>query len=314
MARMDFADIDQILVQSVNPKRRKTAAWQRYERYKTATTVEEARSLGANGEDLRHDFSRAFAVVAPVVSQEETLQQGKAPSEASLHEAPQGSIVCHVSSKTKTASEQAFEVTIQRVQQELVAAEARIAELEAQLMQKSESLSKLETELAQARAREASLHPGPRVQSLLAQVYPHGPDAVLALALKACASVELRASVEERRQIQATATWVKWVVSHIPCDSDILRTNHARVLAAVVLHAAWGLERGQGLPLARTLEHAIACSWRVLHGARLQILLMKGLGITASDCVQSKAVYSKVIRVMWARGPVGLPGPPPVEI
>ena len=54
---------DLIVFQANNPKRRRTGAWGRYERYKVATTVGQARELGATAQDLRHGAKRGFAAV-----------------------------------------------------------------------------------------------------------------------------------------------------------------------------------------------------------------------------------------------------------
>ncbi len=346
-AGMDFVGADRIQFQAANPKRRRTGAWVRYERYKIAATVEEARSLGATTEDLRHDVSKAFAVVvrrheiSPPrppkrqrgrrgVPHEEGKAQG--PPTASLQEGPQGGNAQEISTPllqeapqggkaqgTSTASLQedpqgattaSSKRVIQKMQQELVTARECTAKSQAELLRQNESVSKLKEELAESRARESSLNPGPQRAQALA-LDPQGLDAAERLALKACAVVEGRVSVEDHSRIQAVATWIKWLVTHISSDAPIIRDHSVRVVAAVILHAAWGLEFGQGLPLAKTLEYAVACSWSVSKGGpRLQILLMKLLGLTASDCVQSKAVYSTFIRMLWDKGPVGLPGPP----
>ena len=138
-----------------------------------------------------------------------------------------------------------------------------------------------------------------------------GPQAAERLALRACAAVESRVSVEDRSRVKATAIWIKWLVAHIPEDPHMLRHHSKGVVAAVILHVAWGLEFGEGLPLARTIDHAIASSWRVLNnGTRTQILLMKLLGLTARECGHSKAVYAKLIRMLWDKGALGLPGRP----
>ena len=47
----------------VSPKRPNAAAWGRYEKYKLARTVGEARHLGAAAGDVRHDVTSGFAVV-----------------------------------------------------------------------------------------------------------------------------------------------------------------------------------------------------------------------------------------------------------
>ena len=350
---MDLMSGDKIAFQAANPKRRKTCAWERYERYKIATTVQEARSLGATPEDLRHDISKVFAVVlsrhetplakrqkpeVPEVTDAPRWGQANGASMALMQEAPaqgfstlssqdglRGGEAHGTSTMSSSAAssqkappgdealEQAGKVAIQRLQQELVAARRCITELQAEVRQKSESVAKLQAELAKARAMESSLNPGPslRDDSAPAEADMRGPQAVERLALRACAAVESRASAEDRSRVKATATWIKWLVAHIPEDSHMLRYRSKGVVAAVILHAAWGLEFGKGLPLARTLDHAIASSWPVLNdGPRTQILLMKFLGLTAGECEHSKAVYAKLVRMVWAKGPLGLPGRP----
>ena len=85
-----FSDADRAVFQARNPKRRRTAAWDRYERYKVATTVGQARALCATTADLRHDVEHGFAKItsgpaigapgidagAPLVAAEEVLAAG----------------------------------------------------------------------------------------------------------------------------------------------------------------------------------------------------------------------------------------------
>ena len=58
-----FGQDDSIVFQASNPKRRRTGAWGRYEKYKVATTVGQARQLSATAKDLRHDVQHGFASV-----------------------------------------------------------------------------------------------------------------------------------------------------------------------------------------------------------------------------------------------------------
>lgn len=51
---------DAISFEQVNPKKRGTKAGDRYEVYKSARTVEEAKRLGASNGDLTHDFKKGF--------------------------------------------------------------------------------------------------------------------------------------------------------------------------------------------------------------------------------------------------------------
>ena len=56
-----FADRDTALrVAAKNPKKRGTASWDRYERYKSAKTVGEFLDAGGTSGDLRHDWARGY--------------------------------------------------------------------------------------------------------------------------------------------------------------------------------------------------------------------------------------------------------------
>ena len=56
-----FADRDTALrVAAKNPKKRGTASWDRYERYKSARTVGEFLDRGGTSGDLRHDWARGY--------------------------------------------------------------------------------------------------------------------------------------------------------------------------------------------------------------------------------------------------------------
>ena len=59
---------DLVVFQAKNPKRQRSGAWGRYEKYKVATTVGQARELGATAEDLRHDARHGFAAVTPALA------------------------------------------------------------------------------------------------------------------------------------------------------------------------------------------------------------------------------------------------------
>ena len=54
-------DMDQkIVLQQNNPKKVGTKAWERFEKYKHATTIEEANQKGANWQDMSSDFEKGF--------------------------------------------------------------------------------------------------------------------------------------------------------------------------------------------------------------------------------------------------------------
>ena len=54
-------DMDQkIVLQQNNPKKVGTKAWERFEKYKHATTIGEANQKGANWQDMSSDFEKGF--------------------------------------------------------------------------------------------------------------------------------------------------------------------------------------------------------------------------------------------------------------
>ena len=58
-----MVDHDELIrSQACNPKQCGTAAWERYEKYKVATTVGDALQLGATVVDIKHDLKRCFAM------------------------------------------------------------------------------------------------------------------------------------------------------------------------------------------------------------------------------------------------------------
>ena len=56
-----FKNMDQkIVLQQNNPKKAGTKAWERFEKYKHATTIGEANQKGANWQDMSSDFEKGF--------------------------------------------------------------------------------------------------------------------------------------------------------------------------------------------------------------------------------------------------------------
>ena len=93
MARvMNVDDGDGIRFVTRNPKRPRTAAWQRYEQYKVATTVGDALKLGAMRFDIQYDLKHCFASKIRGAAQYDLkhcfASKIRGAAEASLHAAP----------------------------------------------------------------------------------------------------------------------------------------------------------------------------------------------------------------------------------
>ena len=71
--RYPFADRDTALrVAAKNPKKRGSASWDRYERYKSARTVGEFLDAGGTSGDLRHDWARGYVTQASAAPGDDT--------------------------------------------------------------------------------------------------------------------------------------------------------------------------------------------------------------------------------------------------
>ena len=71
---------------------------------------------------------------------------------------------------------------------------------------------------------------------------------VAELGLKACSHVESRTKSAPWLKLQHPTARVEWMAAYIP--TKMLEQHHPRVLAALVLHAAWCMELGEGFPFA----------------------------------------------------------------
>ena len=96
------------------------------------------------------------------------------------------------------------------------------------------------------------------------------------LALSACTHVESRTKGIPCRQFQGVRAWVAWIREHLP--HAILQLHHARIVAAFVWHAAWGMECGDGFPSAKGLVRQF-------------------LDLSAADCGQAAELHLPVVNV-----------------
>ena len=131
---------------------------------------------------------------------------------------------------------------------------------------------------------------------------------VVELALSACTHVQFQV---QARQLQDARAWVVWMGDHLPCD--ILQQHRPRVIAALLLHAAWCMEWGDGFPFARCLARLVECTRNGhRHGLafpeRAPLLAMQFLNLSAADCGQAAELHCKLLMLLGQSAPKGLPG------
>ena len=136
-----------------------------------------------------------------------------------------------------------------------------------------------------------------------------GKAHVIALSLSACAHVESRAEVGQPRDTRA---WVSWVGDHLP--HDMLCEHHPRVVAALLLHAAWCMEFGDGFTfcpvsgLVRVKESTRDSHRRWSPFTRqAPLLAMKFLNLSAMDCGKAAELHCKLLLLLAKSFPRGLP-------
>ena len=279
---MNADDGDGIHFVTSNPKRPRTAAWQRYEQYKVATTVWDALKLGAMRLDIRHDLKHCFASKIRGMA-ETSLHAAPGAAEASLHTAPSSiqaastDWAAPASSHTSPFVGASMEGNEQVYKNEAAAAQQKIAELK------------------EKNSRDGSVENNT------------GKAHVIELALSACAHVESRTKVG---QLRDTRAWVSWVGDHLP--HDMLCKHHPRVVAALLLHAAWCMEFGDGFPFAqcvvRVKESTRDGHRRCLPFTRqAPLLAMKFLNLSAMDCGKAAELHCKLLMLLAKSPPRGLP-------
>ena len=206
---------------------------------------------------------------------------------------------------------------IQALQAQLQAEREHIQALRAQMQAERAAVSQLEDEVqvckaeaASAQQKIAELHPStPRAEQASMQLRPDG-DAqnkarITDLALNACDHVE-----SEPGQLRDTRAWVAWLGDHL--SPDMLHKQRPRVLAALLLHAAWCMEWGDGFPFAHCLVRIVEATQQGHTNGRpfprlAALRAMRHLNLSAADCGKAAELHSKLLMSLAKSPPRGLP-------
>ena len=321
-----------IWFQACNPKRPKTAAWQRYEKYKAATTVSEAKQLGARTVDIDHDLKHCYASWRP---HQDRLNEA---AEASLHAASSSRLSSPAlfekasgegddnrsaaSLPHEGGNDSDMKREIAELKQERQQQAEQIQALQAQLQAERMAVSRLQGEVDAWQGEALSLRREIAEIQLsmsrkIAEIEQDQPVesqskasklAAVELALNACDHIESRASAE---QLQEARAWVVWMGDHLP--PDILQQHRPRVLAALLLHAAWCMEWEHGFPFAKCLAWLVECtrngrSHDPAFPQRAPLLAMRFLNLSAADCGKAAQLHCKLLMLLGRSAPRGLPG------
>ena len=167
----------------------------------------------------------------------------------------------------------------------------------------------LEAQLHTERLAFAELKQSRRV---LPEVVPYNTlkAHVVELALSACTHMESRTKGIPCRQFQDVRAWVAWIGEHLP--HAILQLHHPRSVAALVVHAAWCMEFGDGFPFAKCLVRLLDCT---RHGRvpdfafprRAPLVAMQFLGLSAADCGKAAELHGQLLMSIAKSAPRGMP-------
>ena len=353
-----FGHDDHIVFQASNPKKRRTGAWDRYERYKVATTVGQARQLGATAQDLRHDAQHGFATVgSPPVAPAEAprIAVGASHSVSASSAMPRRHWVPEEGEKEQEEEEQEEEEQEEEEQEEedmsaswecdsdrnwrqrdradgdneytlalkeelaaFQANEERLQRTIAELQKQVEDLRKLQTrEGAPGIAAGVSFQGAPRApqqeaSGIVAEAAQHCHQPSLDLAVRAFeyGMAKYTLSEDQLQRKKSTRAWLEWIGEHV--SPELVSEITPKVLAALLLHTAWCMEWGDGLPFSKLLVKLVAFT---RDGAPARKHLQDGfpfhvmhfLQLSAEDCKSLGTLHCKFLMLLPSSDRKGLP-------
>ena len=133
----------------------------------------------------------------------------------------------------------------------------------------------------------------------------HGRPPFLDLAVRACEQGLANHHLlgEQPQRMKNVCVWMEWMNGHV--SPELVSGSSPRVLAALLLHTAWCMEWGDGLPFSKTLVKLVALtrdgpqSCKQLQDGFL-FHVMRFLKLTTEDCKDLAGLHCRLL--------MGLPG------
>ena len=197
-------------------------------------------------------------------------------------------------------------IAVLRLEGELEVWKAEATSKEREIAELNQSVDAMKCEIA--KLKQSARLPAERHQHITSR------SQVVELALCACAHVESRSRSKGAllaRQCEDARAWVAWMGEHLPCA--MLQQHCPRVLAALVLHAAWCMEWGDGFPFTKCILRLVECT---RHGRghdlafpqRAPLLAMQFLKLSAADCGKAAEAHSQLLMSIGKSSARGMPG------
>ena len=254
--------------------------------YKVATTYGQARQLGATSRDMQNAVHHGF--VYTVCDSELDSERSWRPRDPDTHGGDSHSEEDVTTLKAELATLRKDKESLQH----------SVAELQKQV----EQLQKLQTHKeAPGIFAGASQH---KAQSI-AGASSHGRPPFLDLAVRACEQGLANHHLlgEQPQRMKNVCVWMEWMNGHV--SPELVSGSSPRVLAALLLHTAWCMEWGDGLPFSKTLVKLVALT-RDGPQSRKQLQdgflfhVMRFLKLTTEDCKDLAGLHCRLL--------MGLPG------
>jgi len=204
-------------------------------------------------------------------------------------------------------------IAVLRLEGELEVWKAKATSKEREIAELNQSVEAMKCEIAKlkqsTRLPAEPKRAGAATASLRAA--PVKRSQVIELALSACAHVESRSKGALGRQCEDARAWVAWMGEHLPCA--MLQQHCPRVLAALVLHAAWCMEWGDGFPFTNCISRLVECTRHgrghdVAFPQRAPLLAMQFLKLSAADCGKAAEAHSQLLMSIGKSSARGMPG------
>lgn len=253
--------------------------------YKVATTYGQARQLGATSRDMQNAVHHGFVSVC---DSELDSERSWRPRDPDTHGGDSHSEEDVTTLKAELATLRKDKESLQH----------SVAELQKQV----EQLQKLQTQKeAPGIVAGASQH---KAQSI-AGASSHGRPPFLDLAVRACEQGLANHHLlgEQPQRMKNVCVWMEWMNGHV--SPELVSGSSPRVLAALLLHTAWCMEWGDGLPFSKTLVKLVALtrdgpqSCKQLQDGFL-FHVMRFLKLTTEDCKDLAGLHCRLL--------MGLPG------
>jgi hypothetical protein len=111
-------------------------------------------------------------------------------------------------------------------------------------------------------------------------------------------------SEEDLQRTNSTCAWLEWL--------ELASTDSAKVLAALLLHAAWCMEWSDGLPWSKFLQKLVALTRdgaqvRQHMQAGFPFHVMRFLQLSAEDCKRVGLLHSRLLICLASSERKGLP-------